>query len=54
MSLPTLANNYLKSVQIKVEYSQPHEMATAFGVRRLDAALVVTPDSINSRDKRPE
>jgi hypothetical protein len=29
-------------------------MATAFGVRRLDAALVVTLDSIDFRDKEPE
>src|SRR5262245_48939257 len=33
--------NYLRRVQIKVECSQLHEMAPAFGVRALGTALVV-------------
>jgi len=33
--------NFLKRVQIKVEYAQLYEMATAFGVRALGTALVV-------------
>ena len=41
-------------MQIKVEYNQLLEMATAFGVRRLDAALAVILDSIDFRDKEPE
>src|SRR5262245_50492136 len=32
--------NYLKRVQIKVEYEQLYEMATAFGVRALGILLV--------------
>src|SRR6266511_1168870 len=33
----------MKHVQIKAEYGQLHEMATAFGVRGLGTALVVIP-----------
>jgi hypothetical protein len=36
----------MKPVYIKVEYNQLLEMAIAFGVRRLDAALVVHFDSV--------
>src|SRR6266498_359379 len=46
--------NYLKCVQIKAEYNQLLEMATAFGVRVLGTALVVILDSIDFRDKGPE
>ncbi len=46
--------NYLKCVQIKAEYNQLLEMATAFGVRVLGTALVVILDSTDFRDKGPE
>jgi len=44
----------LNCVQIKVEYNQLLEMATAYGVRLLGTALVVLFDSTDFRDKGPE
>jgi len=44
----------MKPVQIKVQYDQLLEMATAFGVRRFGAAFVVPLDSTDFRYKGPE
>src|SRR5262249_53363533 len=43
---------YLTHVQIKAEYNQLLEMATAFRVRALGTALVVILDSADFRDAR--
>jgi len=44
----------MRPVQIKVEYNQLLEMATAFGAPWLDAALVVILDFIDFRVKEPK
>src|SRR5215510_8982221 len=49
----TTRRRYLRHVQIKVEYSQPHELATAFGVRWLDTALVIRFDSRAMIETKP-
>src|SRR6266508_3043529 len=43
----------VRRVQIKVEYSQLHEMAPAFGVRALGTALVVHIDTLAMLERKP-
>ncbi|HZF39051.1 MAG TPA: hypothetical protein VE715_09520 [Blastocatellia bacterium] len=45
---------YMKAVQIKAEYNQLLEMATAFGVRLLGTALVVLLGATDFWYKGPE
>jgi hypothetical protein len=42
-----------KRSKIIFEYDQPHEMATAFGVRALGTALVVHFDSMAMMERDP-
>jgi len=49
-----MGRELFEACAIKVEYVQPHEMATAFGVRELGTALVIISNSTNFRDRRPE
>src|SRR5215470_10118788 len=49
----TTRRRYLRRVQIKVEYCQTYKMATAFGVRWLDTALVIRFDSRAMIERKP-
>jgi hypothetical protein len=51
--IPTKLPLSKKRSQIKFEYGQPHEMATAFGVRALGTALVVHFDSMAMMERDP-
>jgi hypothetical protein len=43
----------VKSVQIKVGYSQPYKMAAAFGMQALGTALVVHLDTQATMERKP-